>query len=395
VEIQTVSQLTRAIKQRLEGSFPFISVKGEITNFKAQSSGHLYFTLKDEGASISAVLFRGNAVKLTRQPKAGDKVVLKGELSVYAPRGSYQIICREVTYEGVGDLLLRLHELKAKLEKEGLFAKKKPLPPYPKKIGVVTSPTGAVIQDVVNVLTRRHKGLDLLLSPVKVQGAGAEFEIARAITEMNEHNLVDLLIVGRGGGSLEDLWAFNTEVVARAIAGSRIPIISAVGHESDISIADFCADVRAPTPSAAAEIAVKEMGAQLDFLSGAKNQIKYVLTQKVRQARYRLDGIRRQPLFSTPYHLLSPFLQKVDEAKSRLDHALSERKNEVAHKKQKLTSLISHLEAIDPKNLLKRGYCIAKDESGILSATSLTIGAKFDLVFHDGTAVVTAEDTSL
>jgi len=394
-EIQTVTELTRAIKQQLEGRFSFICVKGEITNFRAQSSGHLYFSLKDAGATISAVLFRGSATKLTRQPKSGDTVVVKGEISLYAPRGQYQIICREVTYEGVGDLLLQLHELKARLEKEGLFAVKKPLPKHPKRIGIITSPTGAVIQDVLNVLTRRHKGLNILLRPVKVQGDGASEEIAQAIKEMNEHSLVDLLIVGRGGGSLEDLWPFNTERVGRAIAGSTIPVISAVGHQTDFSIADFCADMRAPTPSAAAELAVQERQAQLDFLTQAKSHVVYALKQKLRQSRYRLDGVMRQPIFADPTRLLAPFALKVDDAKMKIEHALLQRHHELKHKKERLFAIIQHLESIDPKNLLKRGYCIPFSKmphSGIISKSNLAIGDRIRLLFHDGEANVKVED---
>ena len=252
----TVSQLTNAIKLSLESTFPMIYLQGEVTNFKLQSSGHLYFSLKDANAMIGAVMFKGEASALKIMPKAGDQVVVKGELSVYPPKGNYQLVVRELSYVGLGELLLKLEELKIKLHQMGWFksSHKKPLPRFPKRIGVVTSPTGAVIQDILNVLTRRFSGFHLILYPVKVQGEGAAQEIAQAIEQFNKYQIVDVMIVGRGGGSLEDLWAFNEEIVASAIFHSQIPIISAVGHETDHCIADYVADVRAPTPSAAAEM---------------------------------------------------------------------------------------------------------------------------------------------
>ncbi|MCB1108176.1 MAG: exodeoxyribonuclease VII large subunit, partial [Chlamydiia bacterium] len=207
--IWTVSQLTQAIKTQLEQRFSYVQVKGEISNLKIQASGHIYFTLKDAGSQVSSVLFRGNATRLARMPRDGDEVICKAEVSVYLPRGQYQMIVREMQFSGVGDLLLKFHELKEKLAREGLFERKRPLPAFPKVIGVVTSPTGAVIQDILNVLKRRSPGFQLILNPVKVQGAGAANEIAEAIDFFNRHQLADVLIVGRGGGSLEDLWPFN------------------------------------------------------------------------------------------------------------------------------------------------------------------------------------------
>ena len=240
MKILSVTELTSAIKAVIEPSFQGIAVKGEISNFKLQSSGHLYFTLKDAGSQISAVLFKGNAACLNKMPKEGDQVVAKGEISLYAPRGQYQIIVRELQFLGLGDLLLKLQQLKEQLQMRGWFdpAHKKKLPKLPKRIGVVTSPTGAVIQDILQVLTRRFAGFHVILNPVKVQGEGAAQEIAQAISDFNRLKLADVLIVGRGGGSIEDLWAFNEEVVAKAIFESDIPIISAVGHETDFTIAD-------------------------------------------------------------------------------------------------------------------------------------------------------------
>ncbi len=412
-EILSVTQLTGAIKKHLEGHFPALTVQGEISNFKEQSSGHLYFTLKDAQAQISAVLFKGSAQLLARMPKAGDQVVVKGELAVYAPRGNYQIIVRELRYVGVGELLLKLHELKAELQAKGWFdpRRKKPLPRFPKTIGVITSPTGAVIQDILHVLSRRYAGFQLLLNPVKVQGEGAAQEIACAIEQFNQHKLADVLIVGRGGGSLEDLWAFNEKRVAEAIFASKIPIISAVGHETDFCIADFVADVRAPTPSAAAEIVIAEKNKELQFLAQTHQRIKETSRQILRQHKERLKSISRQPAISQPFFLLGKFAQMVDETKSSLDHALQRLVQEKKLKllalqrqakaqspltlltslKQKLAFTSSHLKAINPKNLLTKGYAIVfqeKENSIILSAKQVKPEEGLRILLQDGTVKV-------
>ena len=348
-EILTVSDLTTAIKKQLESRFSVISVKGEISNFKEQASGHLYFTLKDHEAQISAVLFRGNAKDLSRIPKNGDQVVLHGEISVYAPRGNYQIIARKLDFLGVGELLMQLHALKAKLEKQGWFeaSRKKPLPKFPRTIGVVTSPTGSVIQDILNVLGRRFSGFHLVLNPVKVQGDGAAVEIAKAIDDFNRFGLADVLIVGRGGGSLEDLWAFNEEKVAAAIFQSKIPVISAVGHETDYSIADFVADVRAPTPSAAAEIATMETAQQLQFLTQSRNRLKGTVLTLLQHHRKQLAHFKRNPCLSTPLSLLEPHLQRIDDLSSDLDLCF---KRNLQEKHLRLQGLQKQLQALMPSN---------------------------------------------
>jgi exodeoxyribonuclease VII large subunit len=462
-EILSVAQLTAAIKKQLETRFPTLSVKGEISNFKEQSSGHLYFTLKDQEAQISAVLFRGNARELSRLPKNGDQVILHGEISVYAPRGNYQLIARKMEYLGVGELLMQLHALKAKLEKLGWFeaARKKKLPKFPRTIGVVTSPTGSVIQDILHVLGRRFSGFHLVLNPVKVQGEGAAQEIAKAIEDFNRYKLADVLIVGRGGGSLEDLWAFNEEKVASAIYHSKIPIISAVGHETDFSIADFVSDVRAPTPSAAAEIATMETAQQLQFLSQAKSRLRGTVQTALQHHRKQVNGFRRHPILSTPLSLLEPHQQRIDDLKEDIAQALtrnlqekqlqllslkkqtfalkpsnqilalkqklailskstqtammqqwSARKNlldidawrknidqrilePIRQKKERLAQLAGHLRGIDPKNLLKKGYCILFQEkinSVILSTTDLKAQDKVRLQMHDGQVQLTVEE---
>lgn len=330
-DLLSVSALTNAIKKNLELHFSTVSVKGEISNLKEQTSGHYYFTLKDAEAQISAVLFRGNARELSRPLKQGDQVAIRGEVSVYPPRGAYQLIVRKLEYLGVGELLLQLHTLKARLEKQGWFdAKhKKPLPKFPKTIGVVTSATGSVIQDILNILTRRFSGFHLILNPVKVQGEGAAEEIAKAIEAFNQHSLADVLIVGRGGGSLEDLFAFNEERVASAIYHSHIPVISAVGHETDFSIADLVADVRAPTPSAAAEIATMETAHQLQFFTQSKQRMRATVLTLLEHHRKQLQHFKRHPHLLAPLTLLEPYLQRIDHLRSDVDlyikHSLQEK----------------------------------------------------------------------
>ncbi len=409
MQVITVTELTLAIKKHLETRFTQVRVQGEITNFKEQSSGHLYFTLKDAQSQISAVLFRGNAQGLTRLPKNGDQIIASGELSVYPPRGNYQLIIRELQYAGVGELLLKLHALKAKLENLGWFDKsrKKPLPPTPKTIGIITSPTGAVIQDILNILSRRHVGFHVILNPVKVQGEGAAQEIAQAIHHFNQYKLADVLIVGRGGGSLEDLWAFNEEIVAEAIYRSKIPIISAVGHETDYSIADFVADVRAPTPSAAAEIVMAAAEEHLKHLSHMDKRLYQTLSHLLKNHRQRLESLRRQPILSSPFAILGSASQRLDDLSEELSAATKrviltkklelqgaqkqlqvlDPRIRVNHLKQKLQQLTSHLKAIDPKNLLTKGYSILFHENSgsvIFSSKEVQTGDHIRILQHDG-----------
>lgn len=348
-KILSVSELTSSIKTHLESRFPQVYVKGEISNFKEQSSGHLYFTLKDQESQISAVLFRGNARDLKRLPKNGDQVILQGEINVYPPRGYYQIIIRKLDYLGIGELLLQLQALKDKLEKLGWFAssRKKPLPKFPSTIGVVTSPTGSVIQDILNILNRRFAGFHLILNPVKVQGDGAATEIAQAIEQFNRFALADVLIVGRGGGSLEDLWAFNEEKVAAAIFHSKIPIISAIGHETDFSIADFVADVRAPTPSAAAEIAMLETSQHLHQLTQIKNRLRSVMLTSLQHNRKQLESFKRHPCISAPLSLIEPHWQRIDDLRSDLDLCL---RRYLQEKQLQLLALKKQTVALKPGN---------------------------------------------
>lgn len=341
----SVSELTARIRSVLEPAFRTVSVRGEISNFKAQSSGHLYFSLKDAHSQISAVLFRGSAAGLSRMPKDGDQVIANGELSLYAPRGTYQIVVRELQFAGLGELLLKLQQLKEALALRGWFdpAHKKPLPRLPKRIGVVTSPTGAVIQDILNVLTRRFAGFQVILNPVKVQGEGAAEEIARAISDMNRYGLADVLIVGRGGGSIEDLWAFNEEIVAKAIFESRIPVISAVGHDTDFTIADWVADVRAPTPSAAAEMAIAEKTQLLKNLEKGAVQIKNSLESLLHRHRERLASLQIHPLLAKPYSLLAQPAQKLDDLRQNLDASFSQALQQAKLRLSSLSAALDHL----------------------------------------------------
>ena len=316
--ILTVSQLTAQIKDCLEGGFPDIWVEGELSNYKSQPSGHTYFTLKDAGGSIRGVIFRSYSRFLKFQPRDGMQVILRGHLSVYEPRGEYQTIADYLEPKGVGALQLAFLQLKEKLEKEGYFdeERKRPLPLLPRRIGIVTSPTGAAIRDMLTVLSRRYANMEVLLYPVRVQGDGAAAEIARAIEELNEYGGIDVIIAGRGGGSIEDLWAFNEEVVARAIARSAIPVISAVGHETDFTISDFVADLRAPTPSAAAEMVVKSKDELNQKIANFESRLLAAVEDSVQMLRHRLIVARKALV--DPEKQLNFYLQRLDELSLRL-----------------------------------------------------------------------------
>lgn len=438
-EILTVSELTLSIKKQLESRFSYVAVRGEVSNCKAQSSGHFYFTLKDKDAQLSAVLFRGNASSLTRLPKEGDQVIAKGELSLYAPRGQYQLIARNLEYAGSGELLQKLHALKEKLQMMGWFDPqlKKTLPKFPRTIGVVTSPTGAVIQDIIHILTRRLGDFHLVLSPVRVQGEGAAEEIARAIEEFDRYKLADVLIVGRGGGSLEDLWPFNEEIVAKAIRACSLPIVSAVGHETDFCIADFVADVRAPTPSAAAELISVEKSALLMQLTKTRLRLSQTVYNRVRVQRRTLALLQKQPFFASPKSLLNSYMQKMDVTKNDLtegiQNLISTRKlhlkglsrqlelvsplskitqmrgqfarlqrdltvqlsRRLERKREQLKQLASHLYAIDPRHLLNKGYAIVfreKEGSVILSSNELQMNERIRIQLGEGQLIAAVKE---
>lgn len=355
--ILTVSQLTQTLKNLIEENFSAVWVSGEVSNFHAHSSGHFYFTLKDAKSQISACMFRGANRSLKFNLKDGLEVVVQGRLSIYEPRGSYQIIAEYLEPKGLGALQLAFTQLRDRLLAEGLFAPelKQSLPFFPKNIGIITSPTGAVISDMIHILKRRCPNVNILLYPVCVQGEAAAPEIAAAIAKMNEQVELDLLIVGRGGGSLEDLWAFNTEIVARAIFASRLPIISAVGHETDTTIADYVADLRAPTPSAAAELAVpvladlrwtvKEQQRQL------QQRVAEILAQKSQSLKFWLSHLKH------PKKRLAELALRVDDLDNRL---CTQIKNILENRRGQLTHLADKLQILSPLATLARGYAIVR-----------------------------------
>jgi len=336
----------------LEENFEHVWVEGEVSNLATPISGHLYFTLKDAGAQLRCVMFRASARALKFRPKDGMGLIVRGRLSLFEPRGEYQLIIEYLEPQGIGALQLAFAQLKERLAKEGLFDEKhkKPLPRLPQRIGVVTSATGAAIHDILNVLDRRFANVEVLICPVKVQGEGAAREIAQAVRDFNRYGHVDVLIVGRGGGSMEDLWAFNEEEVARAIHHSRIPVISAVGHEVDFTIADFVADLRAPTPSAAAELVVKskvELGAELDALSHRLRQGVRRLLADCRGKAYALSLALKDPTM-----LLGHLAQRIDDLGERLDYA---RRGEFKRKRERLALLRNSLRLSNPAVLVERG----------------------------------------
>jgi exodeoxyribonuclease VII large subunit len=387
----TITELTRQIKFSLESSFPRVWVEGEISNFKQHTSGHLYFTLKDEGAQLSALMWRSRVANLTFQPEDGMKVIVRGSITVYPPRGNYQLDADQIQPLGLGELQQAFERLKRKLDAEGLFDTdhKKPIPEFPERIGIITSETGAALQDIRSVLSRRHPSVEVVLAPVRVQGAGAADEIADAIKYLNQYVGIDVLIVGRGGGSMEDLWAFNEEVVARAIYASKIPIISAVGHEIDFSISDFTADMRAPTPSAAAELAVRDRSELLEDIGNMCYTMHGALDNQVSGLRERTASLVTSYSFNHPKDLVREFSQRVDELERGLGifftHAA-----QIVH--QKYSSLHLQLQALSPGGVLKRGYAIVRKDGRIVSSAGLLgINDVADIQFHDGTVGVKVE----
>ena len=364
-KIYTVQELTREIRNLIETAFPGIWVEGEISGFKHHHSGHMYFNLKDGESVIKAVFFSRFNRGLKFELKDGQQVLCFGKISVYEARGDYQIYIERIEPKGLGALQLALIQLKERLAKEGLFdvARKRPIPRFPQTVGVITSPTGAAIRDILHVVNRRFRGTNVLIHPVRVQGDGAAEEIARAIEGMNQQAEIDVLIVGRGGGSLEDLWAFNEEIVARAVFGSRIPIISAVGHEIDWTICDLVADLRAATPSAAAELVVQnreELEIRLnDFATRLKNSMRGLADEK----KQALKTLQESYAFKQPLHLINQFSQRLDEMMRQLQNYL---KNLVREKDQAFRSSVARLESLSPLAILQRGYSLTFDSEGSL-----------------------------
>jgi exodeoxyribonuclease VII large subunit len=351
----TVSELTELIRSRLEEDFPAVTVEGELSNCRPASSGHLYFSLKDAGAKIDAVMFKNRLRSLTFDPKDGMLLRVRGSLSVYAPRGSYSIVCEEMEVAGSGDILAMLEERKRRLAALGLFddSRKKPLPRFPATIAVVSSPTGAAVRDILNVLGRRAAGVRVIVLPAAVQGSGAAAAITRRIEQANQWQLADVLIVGRGGGSLEDLLPFSEEIVVRAVAASQIPVVSAVGHEIDWALCDFAADVRAPTPSAAAELASGERAAIRETISAMTEDFADVMRNRVEKVRLLLRPFSAEDLEYRFRAILQPRLIRFDDAKEALIANLADL---VDDRRKRLELAATALEARSPVAIMERGF---------------------------------------
>ena len=384
-KVYTVSELTRCIKTALEREIGEIWLEAESSNVRQPASGHLYFTIKDETAQVRAVMFRGNQRQLRFRLRDGLSVRAFGEVSVYERSGEYQVIVRHLEEGGQGSLQKRFEELKKQLQKEGLFdeARKQALPLLPRHVGVVTSRTGAAVRDILNVVTRRFPNLHVLIAPVRVQGEGAAAEVAAAIDLLNERGGLDVLIVGRGGGSLEDLWAFNEEAVARAVARSRIPVISAVGHEIDYTICDFVADLRAPTPSVAAELVVGRKDAFEEALDGWRRRLANALHEPVLRWRNRLTAARGSYVFREPAHRVEQFRQRLTGLGVRMGHEMRARRHDGAQRvddgalrlaraidlqqqlrRREIERISGQLRALDPLAVLGRGYSMTRDAKG-------------------------------
>lgn len=387
--ILTVSEINRYIKDILSNNIILgnVLIRGEISNYKYHYSGHMYFTLKDEMSSLKCVMFKGSCINLKFDPQDGMKVIIQGRISVYERDGSYQLYAEEMQPDGVGALHLAFEQLKAKLEKEGLFDEKlkKPIPFLPKAVGVVTSPTGAAVRDILNVIGRRFYSMKVIIYPVQVQGEGAAEQIAQAIQNFNKLDNVDVIIVGRGGGSIEELWAFNEEIVARSIAFSKIPVISAVGHETDFTIADFVSDLRAPTPSAAAELAVPGRMDIQATLRSLVNRASYAMQSNVSQKRNRLENVTDSSVLRQP-------LDKIYQHRLRLDiiekGIVKEIRHQFKNKKLSFGQTIAKFSALSPLNILQRGYCVSKDSNGktVKSIKQLKVGDKVRIQYYDGEA---------
>lgn len=382
----TVTELNRYIKDKFADDeyLSELLIKGEISNFKNHYTGHMYFTLKDENSLIKCIMFKTYAQKLNFMPKDGMKVFVLGGVSVFERDGVYQIYVKAMQEDGVGTLYKQYEELKRKLEIQGYFdqSHKQKIPQMPETIGVLTSQTGSVIRDIINVSTRRNPNVHIRLLPVPVQGPDAAPKIADGIRYMNENKLADVLILARGGGSLEDLWPFNEEIVAHAIYNSEIPIISAVGHETDFTISDFTADLRAPTPSAAAELAVPDMFEVKQKINNYQNRLRLALTKKLEVVKLRYEKCMSSRVFKEPTRFVQDNYIKIDNCIKRMDTSIH---NKVQKEKQKYVELVAKLDALSPLKTLSRGYSIVEHDNKIAkSVKDLASGDQVKILLTDG-----------
>ncbi len=394
-EVLSITQLNEYIRGKLDGDalLNSVAVRGEISNYKLYPSGHHYFTLKDEGAALKCVMFKGNALRLRFRPENGMKVLAMGKVSVFPRDGAYQLYCTAMAMDGVGDLYAAFEQLKKKLAAQGFFdpAHKQPLPKYPGTIGIITSSAGAAVHDMLRILRKRYPLSKVKLLPVRVQGAEAPGEIAAAIGYANHYQLADLLIVGRGGGSMEDLWAFNDERVAHAIYQSRIPVISAVGHEPDVTISDYVSDLRAATPSNAAELAVPDQDALRQTLDSMNTAMAVALNRQLKAARQHLNVLSQSPALKSPTGYLEQKQQSLQLLTNRLAAAQT---NQINRKHQQYIALTSKLDAMSPLKVLTRGYAMAQKADGevVKSVSQVERGERINVSLSDGKLSATVMD---
>lgn len=397
-EVFSVSEINEYIKSMLDADnlLSQVYVRGELSNYKLYPSGHHYFTMKDENGAIRCVMFKSAAYKLRFRPENGMKVIAGGRISVFPRDGQYQLYCTSLTADGVGDLHIAFEQLKEKLYKEGLFdpAHKKPIPRYPRTIAIITSSAGAAVHDMLRILGKRYPLAKAVILPVRVQGVEAPPEIVGAIRYCNRHNIADLIITGRGGGSIEDLWAFNDERVARAIFDSEIPVISAVGHEPDVTISDYVADLRAATPSNAAELAVPDMADLRIRLSEAESAMTRAVQKKTQLSRERLNALAQTRALQDPGNYIADKRMLLDFTHNRLS---ASSRQLMENKKREFVRLTATLDALSPLKVLGRGYSIAKTASGTIlkKTTDADIGEKIEIDLTDGQLVCTVDERKI
>ena len=393
--VLSITQLNEYIRGRMDADpmLTQVAVRGEISNYKLYPSGHHYFTLKDESSALKCVMFKGNAMRLRFRPENGMKVIAMGKVSVFPRDGAYQLYCTAMAMDGVGDLFAAFEQLKKKLAAQGLFdsAHKMALPRYPGTIGIITSSAGAAVHDMLRILRKRYPLSNVRLLPVRVQGVEAPGEIASAIAYANRYKLADLLIVGRGGGSIEDLWAFNDERVARAIYESEIPVISAVGHEPDVTISDFVADLRAATPSNAAELAVPDQDALRQNLDAMSAAMATALTRQLKSAQQHLNVLSQSPALRSPTGYIEQRQKSLELLKNRL---ISAQNQSITRKNQRHIAAVSKLDAMSPLKVLTRGYSMAQTEKGevLRSVNQVELGERIRISLSDGKLSATVMD---